>query len=240
MSRYFLLGEDRAATAKHGGEVDATHRWRLPGVKCPACGATWSDVGHDHPSVDLSGLAEHRAFERPRPEPLAELNRLRELVRPLLPPQAELPPGTHFGPLVGQAFGAFGPLVWVGGIRLLLRSEVLEQLRAAGVRGLVGCRTELRHRQKNPPELLELQLRPTGRLHPSSLPADTPPACATCGRQSFRWPDAPILEAATLPTEADLFRLGDFATMVICTERFRDAVSQLALEGLTFRALPTR
>ncbi|MFY1826851.1 hypothetical protein ACN47A_13105 [Myxococcus fulvus] len=32
----------------------------------------------------------------------------------------------------------------------------------------------------------------------------------------------------------------NFATMVIGTERFRDSVLRLELDGLTFRELPTR
>jgi hypothetical protein len=53
-------------------------------------------------------------------------------------------------------------------------------------------------------------------------------------------PDEPILDAASLPLELDLFRVGNFATMVIGTERFADVVRRLDLEGLTCRELPTR
>ncbi|WIG94486.1 double-CXXCG motif protein [Myxococcus sp. SDU36] len=240
MSQFFLLSEDRPATAKHGGEVDASHKWRLPGVRCLACGATWSDVGHDYPSVDLSELPEHREFEKARPESFPEFARLRELVRPLVPPHVELPPGTHFGALMGRAFGRFGPIDWVGGIRLLMRRDALERLQAEGVRGLVGCRTELRFRQKAPPDLLELQIGPHGRLHPDCIPPDVPPPCPTCGRQSFSWPEEPILDAESLPPELDLFRVGNFATMVIGTARFVDAVRRLELDGIMFRELPTR
>jgi len=73
VSRFFWMNEDRAATAKHGGDIDATHTWRLPGVRCHTCGATWSDVGHDYPSVDLSLLPGHRELEKPRPEPFLDL-----------------------------------------------------------------------------------------------------------------------------------------------------------------------
>ncbi|NTX07568.1 double-CXXCG motif protein [Myxococcus sp. CA040A] len=240
MSRFFLLDEDKAAMAKHGNELDGSHKWRLPGVRCHSCGATWGTVGHDYPSVDLSGLPEHDEFKRPRPEPFAEFARLRELVRPLVPPDVSLPPGTTFGPLVGRASGSFGAIDWLGRICLLMRREALERLHAEGLRGLLGCRTELRFRQKAPPELLELQVAPRGRLHPDCMPPGHPPPCPTCDRFSLRWPDEPILDAATLPTDLDLFRLGNFATMVIGTERFKDAVLRLELDGLTFRELPTR
>jgi uncharacterized double-CXXCG motif protein len=116
----------------------------------------------------------------------------------------------------------------------------MERLQAEGVRGLHGCRTELRFRQKNPPQLLELQLEPHGRLHPDCLPPDLPPPCATCGRLGLTRPDAPILDAASLPMHLDLFRVGNFATMIIGTERFMDAVRRLELDGITFRELPIR
>lgn len=240
MSRVFWMNEDRAATAKHGGEVDGWHKLSLPGLRCHTCGATWSNVGHDYPSIDLSQLPERREFEKPRPEPFPEFARLRELVRPLAPPSAELPPGTGFGPLVGRAWGNFGPIAWVAGLKLLMRRDTLERLQAEGVRGLLGCRTELRFRQKNPPELLELQIEPHGRLHPDCIPPDEPPPCPTCGRQGFSRPDEPILEAASLPPELDLFRVGNFTTMLIGTERFMDAVRRLELDGIKFQELPTR
>ncbi|GEN06022.1 hypothetical protein MFU01_10590 [Myxococcus fulvus] len=239
MSRFYWVAEDRAATARHGGYVDARHTWGLPGVRCHVCGATWSSVGHDFPSVDLSALPESRELVTPRPESFAELERLRELVRPYVPAGAALPPGTDFGPLMGRAVGGFGPVVW-SGTRMLLRRDALERLHAEDVLGLVGCPTALRFRQKNPPELMELQIEPRGGLHPDCIPADVPPPCPTCGRHGFGRPDDPILDAATLPMDLDLFRVGNFATMVIGTERFRDSVLRLGLDGLTFRELPTR
>jgi hypothetical protein len=65
-----------------------------------------------------------------------------------------------------------------------------------------------------------------------------PSPCATCGRLGLRRPDEPILDAASLPKSLDLFRVGNFATMVIGTERFVEAVLRLELDGLTLRELP--
>ena len=135
MTRYFWMREDRTVAGKYGGVVDAWHKLSLPGVRCHMCGTTWSDVGYEYPSIDLSQLPERHEFVKARPEPFSEFARLRELVRPLAPPNAELPPGTGFGPLVGRATGDFGPIVWVGGEKLLLRRDVLERLQSEGVRG---------------------------------------------------------------------------------------------------------
>jgi hypothetical protein len=48
------------------------------------------------------------------------------------------------------------------------------------------------------------------------------------------------LDAASLPTDRDLFRVGNYASMVIGTERFMEAVRRLELDGITFHELPTR
>ena len=240
MTRFFMLREDWAVTVRYKGDFAAAHKWGLPGVECTACGATWSYAGFEYPGVDLSQLPERAEFEKPRAESFPEFARLRELVRPLVPPNSELPPGTLFGPLVGWGKGKFAPFVWQSDSLLMVRRDALEQLHAAGVRGLFGCRTELRFRQKDPPELLELQIVPHGRLHSDCLPPDLPPPCATCGRLGFRLPEQPILDGASLPADLDLFRVGNFATVIIGTERFMDAVRRLELEGITFRELPVR
>ncbi len=53
--------------------------------------------------------------------------------------------------------------------------------------------------------------------------------------------EAPILDTATLPDNLDLFRLGDFMTMVIATERFVEAARWLGYEqDVIFRELPLR
>jgi uncharacterized double-CXXCG motif protein len=125
-------------------------------------------------------------------------------------------------------------------MKLLVRRDALERLQAEGVRGLLACPTALRFRQKNPPELLELQVEPHGQLHRDCIPPDEPPPCPTCGRFGLTRPDEPLLDAASLPTDRDLFRIGNFATMMVGTERFMEAVRRLELDGITFHELPTR
>ncbi|HSP81342.1 MAG TPA: double-CXXCG motif protein, partial [Myxococcaceae bacterium] len=98
---------------------------------------------------------------------------------------------------------------------------------------------ELRFRQKNPPELLELEILPRGRLHPSCTPK-RPPPCPKCGRDSFTLPEDPILDAASLPRDTDLFRLADFETVIIGSEQFVESVRRLELEDVAPRELPLR
>ncbi len=222
------------------GSYNAEHKWGLPGVHCPLCNAIWSAGSDAYPCTDLSGLAEQEKFCARLEEDYAEFERLCELVRPLVPAGMPLWPGTKFGPLVGSARGAFGQLVLKEPWMLLMRREALEQLQAEGVRGLLGRRAELRFRQKSAPELLELQLEPHGRLHPDCLPPDRQPPCTKCRRNGLRLPDNRILEAASLPAHLDLFRLSDFGTVLIGTERFVDTVRRLGFEEVLFRELPVR
>ena len=236
--RYFIIEEDKSLG--YTGFVNAAPKWGLPGIDtCPACKATWGDICMAYPSVDLTPVAALARFERPGARPIEEYERMRELVRPLLPPGAVVEPGSCFGPLVGNAQGRFGQFVSNYSHVLLVRREALEKLQAEGLRGLKGCRMEVRFRQRNSPELLELELLPVGRLHPKCLPPDREPPCPRCGREYLSLPKEPVLDAATLPPHLDLFRLLDMSTLVICTERFAEACQRLGLDGIVFLPVPT-
>ncbi|HZI03748.1 MAG TPA: double-CXXCG motif protein [Archangium sp.] len=239
MTKFYRLRTPRES--KYTGTLSAGHKWgSLPGLRCPECGATWAGGMTAYPGVDLSTLAERGEYEKPRPEPFDEFVRLRELVRPLVPPGGQLLPGAKFGPLVGTATGTFSPLFFYYVEMPLIHREALERLQAEGVRGLRGFQTELRFRQKKHPELLELEILPHGRLHPDCTPPDRRPACPKCGCDNFTFPDEPILDAASLPTHTDLFRLSDFETIFIATERFVEAVRRLELDELDIREVPVR
>jgi uncharacterized double-CXXCG motif protein len=238
MKFYWLRG---VSAPRYSGSYHDEHQWGLPGVHCPACDAIWSYGSYAYPSVDLSQHPEKDKYLARLEKDYAEFERLREQVRPLVPPGVPLWPGTTFGPLVGPAKGEFGPLVLYFPWMLLMRREVLEQVQAAGVRGLKGCRTQMRFRRKNPPELLELELLPRGRLHPDCLPPDRPAPCTRCGRRGWRLPEQPMLEAASLPEDLDVFRVGDFGTVLVGTERFVEAVRHLGFEqDILFSELPVR
>ncbi|WP_141589004.1 double-CXXCG motif protein [Myxococcus sp. AB056] len=226
--------------SRYTGNLNAAHRWSLPGLAdCPGCGATWSTAGLHYPCVDLTSLPTRHEYEEPRPEPYEEWARLREQVRPQVPPGFVLMPGTKFGPMTGRASGPFGQLhlqAW----SLSLRREALEQLRQAGLQGLNGCPMQLKGSGRNPPELLELQLTPCGRFHPDCLPSDREPPCPTCGVESYGLPAPYLLDTASIPTTADVFRLADWPTLILATQRFVDAVQRLELDGVTFRQVAVR
>ena len=236
--RLFQL--ERVFPSRFSWSLRASAKWWLPGIHCPTCDEVWSGTGEAYPAVDLSAFPERGKLKPRVEEDFSEFTRLRERVRPLAPAGAPLETGATFGPLVGTGRGHFPQLLFPTAWQLLIRREALEQLQADGLRGLMGCPTELRLREKNPPELLELQIEPRGLLHPDCLPRGQPAPCATCGRRAFSLPPNPLLDASSLPDDRDVFRLANFLTVIIATERFAEAVRRLAFEEVALRELPCR
>ncbi|GHG79286.1 double-CXXCG motif protein [Comamonas sp. JC664] len=223
------------------GHLRATHPWFLPGLEnCSGCGQTWSTTGLEYPCVDLTEFPHQAQYRQPRAEPQDVLTRLTEQLRSWLPAGLLLEPGASFGPMTGTARGLFGeihlPVPWT----LCMYREALERLQASGIHGLQGCRLNVRHRDEQAPELWELQLEHHGHFHPDCLPADRKPPCPRCGVESYDLPDPYLLDAQSLPTPVDLFRLADWPTLILATQRFVDTVQQLELDGVVFREVPVR
>jgi uncharacterized double-CXXCG motif protein len=230
------------SSPRHSGGYHYGHQWSLPGVACPVCKLSGGTAANAYPSVDLSNLPapEQRKYLARFEEDFEEFARLREQVRSLVPPGVPLWPGTAFGPLEGSAWGEFGSLNLIHAWELVMKRDPFERLQAEGLRGLKGCRTALRFRKKNPPELLEMELLPRGEFHPDCLP-ERPVPCPKCERRELKRPDEPILDAASLPEGQDVFRLAGFLSMIIATERFVEAVRRQGYEqDIAFREIPVR
>lgn len=236
--RFFEVREKKGA--RYSSYVDGMRKWSLPGVQCPLCGAGWSGLGEAYPSVDLSRHPEREAFEDISSDSIEAFERLREVVRPLAPKGALLGPGAEFGPLIGTASGRFGdfhmPVPW----QLMVSPDALEKLEAEGVRSLKGVPMELRFKGKEPPALLDVELETHGHLHPDCYPASWKPPCGRCGRNGNKLPEALVLDGATLPADVDVFRLRDFTTVIIASERFAQAVERLGLGEIMLKEVPVR
>jgi uncharacterized double-CXXCG motif protein len=192
--------------------------------------------------VNLSSLPapELKKLSNPAPVPLEELERLRELVRPLAPHNAVLEPGTELGPLTGTGSGTFGQLFMQADWTLCMRAEALEQLRAEGLQGLEAEPVDVRFRGKAPPpRLVNMQLEVQGRFHPSCLTWTRKPPCSRCGNSDVEgpMPDPIVLDGGTLPEGLDLFRLADAPGVIIATERFKETAARLELDGALFLAV---
>jgi uncharacterized double-CXXCG motif protein len=210
--------------------IDASHRWDLPGVRCRECGETWGTVGIAYPAVDLSGLENAKDYEKPWPVDWARFEALRAEVLPLLPPEAFAPPGTHIGPLRGQVSGTPGDVAWLNPWTLLVRMEVLANLRAAGFRTHAGALAAL---EGGEVALIELQIEPHGRLSRRCLPMGAPEPCAMCGREALSRPERIVLDDSSL-TGLGIFRLCDLNTMIIASEDALQTMRDLGLTGFRF------
>lgn len=239
--RFYRVIEDKAA--RYTGDLsNAAHPWGLPGMQCPSCGTSGGWTGLQYPCVDLSGLPaqELKKLSDGWPVPYEEFVRRREQVRPLAPQGALLKTGTKFGALTGTGSGRFGQLFMQNAWSLFVQRAALERLQAAGLRGLQGCPVKVRFRTKLAPELWELQLLAQGHLHLDCLPPDRKPPCPHCEREDVGLPDTHWLDAASLPRDVDVFRLSDWPTLIIATERMVEAVRRLELDGAAFRELEAR
>jgi uncharacterized double-CXXCG motif protein len=239
--KFYRIRQD--PSPRYTGQLKATHKWGLPGVEpCPTCRVGGAVTGLEYPCVDLSSLpsAELKKLSDPWPVPPDEIARLRELIRPLAPSNVVLEPGALFGPLTGTGSGHFGQLFIQDPWTLHVRREALEKLREAGVRGLHDCPIDVRFRVKQPPQLRELQLELHGQFHPACLPPERKPPCSTCGNDTLRLPEHPILDASSLPEAVDVFRLRQGWTLIIVSERLVEAVQRLELDGAIFQELELR
>ena len=216
-------------------EIDAQHKWTLPGVKCDACGATWSTTGIEYPTVDISNEPFAKEYENGWPVSVAELEQRISRIRSHFSANAILPPGAEFGHLTGRAAGRFADFVWLSPWTLLIKRDVYARLRSRNVLMPQAVTPELRLTRDQRPDLLELEIQPLALLAPASfLPNGEP--CASCGREG-RKVETPIVSRDSVPTETDLFRPRNFPTYVLGTERFKEAVEELNLTGMVFREL---
>jgi len=256
--RLFELKPDKTQWGKkHEYDLDATHRWSLPGVRCPTHGPM-SVAGLAYPAVDLSVLPSSESYREPRLVDVAEFEALRRPLLPLMPDGSVPLPGTQFGPLVGEAWGIFGDFAWLSPWTPLVRREALERLGAAGVRSLLGVPTELTFKARDVPgeyersftpsywagsepphtrtetaDLLELQIEPHAGFAGISLPADGAPACPICGHRAISRPDRIVIDQSSIPEQMDLFRGRELPTLILGTERFAEAVRALQLTDIS-------
>jgi len=164
-----------------------------------------------------------------------ELEELRRPIIPLLPPEAILPPGTDFGPLVGKAWGKFGDFAWLNPWTILMQRGTYEALVSAGVRmPMPGLVPELKFRSKSFPDLVEPQVEPLVNLVPASFLPPESPVCPACGLDS-RELDRMIVDRASVPSHVDLFRARDHPTYILATERFVEAVQEANMTDILFK-----
>jgi uncharacterized double-CXXCG motif protein len=233
--KIFDCNQDESSEDLTDYGVEGTHKWNLPGVKCPSCGATWATTGVEYPTVDISDEPFAPEYFEPSPVPLDELERLKSQIRSRFPADVTLLPGTQFGRFSGKASGRFPDFVYANPWTLLIRRHAYDQLLGKGLGMPEAIAPELRLRKNQPHDLLELEIQPLCLLAQESfLPNGDP--CGSCGRVG-RQVDVPIVSSDSLPVGTDLFRPRNFPTYILGTERFEQAVRELKLTGMVFQEL---
>lgn len=213
-------------------EIDARHKWTLPGVKCDVCGATWSTTGIEYPTVDISNEPFAKEYESGWPVPVAELEQRTSRIRSHFPANAVLPTGTEFGRLTGKASGRFPDFVWLSPWTLLVKSDAYARLRSRHVLMPEAVTPDLRLKDV---QLVELEILPLALLAAAAFLPDGE-RCVGCGREG-RKVETPIVSRDSVPEDMDIFRPRNFPTYILGTERFKEAVEALNLTGLVFREL---
>jgi uncharacterized double-CXXCG motif protein len=231
--RVFSADPDDDWSSRHAYDVDATHRWSLPGVRCDACGATWSSTGVQYPSIARPAGAAARAYGDPWPVSVPEFLKLQAPLRDSYP-GLPFAPGTQLGPLAGRASGEMADFPWSNPWTFLIRCDALQRLSEFGCRGLKAYPTDLKPRRRDALEILELELPPTASLAAETLPLEARVSCPTCSRRAIQAPHEVVLDPATIPVDADVFRGSDLTTYIYVTERFVEAVRTLGLANIAF------
>lgn len=213
--------------------IDATHKWGLPGVVCESCGVTWANTGTQYPSVDISDNPTESLYRLPRVLPFKLFEELRESIRASFPNDALLYPGTEFGSLVGWARDCPDGFVWQNPWTLLIHKNALNRLADNDVFLPLTVPCQLTTKAPECLELYEFEITSYACLSPGMLHGAK--ICFVCNRIEVKVPfEELVIEKNSVPANLDLFRVAEFTTMILATERFVEAAITSNLSGIRF------
>lgn len=231
--KFYSIEEDLGS--KRTGRFEGTHRWCLPGIYCSFCGQTWSNVGISYPSIDFSGLEEQGRF-MPSVVPLSTYIELERIVGKAFPDLPVLRPGTEFGPLVGRIVEPINDFAWGMPWTLLVKKETLITFQSGGLK-LPNSVRPLSKSGYEYSQIAELEVLPYGRLINGVYEPEEMRICPTCHRDSAKMPERIVVDISTVPPNTDIFRVSNFSTLLLVSERFRDTFETHKLKGAIFRAV---
>ena len=219
------------------GYFEGFHKWKLPGVYCEVCGNSWATTGISYPSIELPMEIAKRVDNCSKLIPYDEFLGIKEQIRSFFPMITHIAPGTTFGPLDGAVYGGqvkgFIPSVpW----DLLIADSVLTSLKVEVNLNVVGVnlKTDIGRR------IYEAELRPHGIVGNKDETKRIYERCLYCGvKDDRRVPENIRLIKNSIPSEVDVFRLIDFPTVIIASERFAKIVNELNLNGIVFKEIVT-
>ena len=217
-------------------DVDAIHSCSLPGISCDLCNSKWSTTGIQYPTIGCDIFTGIQSLSNLTPIAVEVFSKLLFNIRPILPQNIELLPGTEFGPLIGCITGHWNQTVWPNPWTLLLQNNCYEILSRVGF-NLMGCQAQLRKPgHKNCEELTEVEVHIGCELHPSCLQSPSPIRCIKCGRLGITKPQNIILEASSIKNTF-IQRIRSLPTALVVSEEFMKAIIALGIEDITFSAI---
>jgi uncharacterized double-CXXCG motif protein len=215
-----------------GYAIDARHTWVVPGFDCPVCTA-WGTSGVEYPSVDLAPYPWVGSFLDAWPVDPPAHERLRALIRPLLPDGSDPRPGCEIGPLRGHAAGRYPNFVWARWHTLAVDEAAAASLQGSGLGIPALVPTRLRERSRRPPLLRELEIWPGIDLDSQTWEGANPDTCPICGRNRGKATGF-VMKADTLRPGLDLLRVRQWPVRILATARFKEFVEGTGLTGLEF------
>jgi uncharacterized double-CXXCG motif protein len=233
MKLFTIIPDSQNWGKDYHNDIVARRNNYLPGIKCDLCGQTWARLGIAYPLVDISVLTLDKRLFRPRAVPVDEYKQLRDLVAPLIAENLPLPPGTGFGPLVGREKGVCGDFSWANSWTLLIKQSSYLNLQSLSLKLPKVSIPNLKTKKIWDCELYELEIEARVSLIDSSYYETDSKICLKCGRDE-RKVEKIIVNKNSIPPELDMFRIADFPTHILVTERFKYIVTQLGFSNILF------
>jgi uncharacterized double-CXXCG motif protein len=231
MELYKISPDDEQWGKKYNDDLVAKYPWGLPGVHCPVCNQKWATIGVSYPLVNLSGTPLGKQLEKAKNVELEVFETLRDTIKPYVPAGLPLPPGTDFGTVKGKVKGKFGDFIWRHLWDPLMRVEAYQKLVSAGLHLPVTAIPFLQEKVQG--QVFQLQIEPHGCLSPRSYIDPDTPICPRCKRDGRKFAKIVMIKES-IPNHLSMFRIGDFPTMVLVSQDFKEAVEQFGFTNIIF------
>ena len=230
--KYYFIGpasEKSIDSPRFQGRV--FHKWMLPGVTCPICGASWGSIGAHYSSVSLSAHSNEVELRIARNVPLKQFQELRSSLKSFVPEPEQLRPGTRFGPLIGEAKDIHGDLPWVNKWTPLVSSKIFAVISREFEDTVKATECEFVTPDGVTCAYYEMESHPSADLTYDSG-ARKLPSCSGCGRHESLPTDPDFtLDGSSLNPNMHWFRTRDKPTRVIASEKLVNLLKRNAVTG---------
>lgn len=220
--------------------LEASHKWSLPGVSCNICNQIWSNVGIEYPSIDISEMAFSKKLEKGWVASLAEFESFQTEIGKTFAEYKIFPPGTEFGCLVGKEVGRksgyFNDFIWNLPWTIIMNEIALNKLQIEKLNLPQTIKPIIKFKTQ-PQKIYEFEVLPLGNLLNTIYENSQDKACLGCGRIGGSMPSEIVVEKKSIPDDLDIFRLSNFSTIIVTTERFVETVNRLELRGALFNEI---